>query len=496
MAYFKAGILGFSGSGKTFTATLLAEGICQATGNKTVAYFDTETGSDFLLPRLEAAGITVYQTKSRAFVDLLTVIHECEQMGVGVLIIDSITHVWRDLCDSYDKKLHRNGRMQFQDWLIIKGEWREYTDAYINSKVHIIVCGRAGYEYDYDFNEDGSKDLIKTDVKMKVESEFGFEPSLVILMERTSETKDEIKEFIGRSDRKAKDAKASHRPEIGSKWIHRAYVLKDRTDTLNGQIFDYPTFENFQPHFSALNIGGTHLGVDTTRTSEDRFTVNGKPQWKERQDLAQIALEEIEAEVVRAMPGQTVGEKQAKINLLFHVFGTASWKAIQGMHCDILQSKLKELRAILSNSENTPENMSKGQFAPLSPSPLQQQANEVFGAESPDPTQQPDSTIPEQPPQPSESDLQAELCLACVKIANAGKCVVTDDAVSFRLSTAPDGIDPSKLVENICATLGSFPSNGKVMPGVNQAGELHGVPLQLALGRAKKAVAALANRQQ
>jgi hypothetical protein len=46
------------------------------------------------------------------------------------------------------------------------------------------LCGRAGYEYDHEENEDGGKDLIKIGTKMKAEGEFGFEPSLVIEMER------------------------------------------------------------------------------------------------------------------------------------------------------------------------------------------------------------------------------------------------------------------------------------------------------------------------
>lgn len=360
MAYFKAGILGFPGSGKTYTASLLAIGICQNIKNTKVAFFDTETGSDFLLPKLQAAGIEVFQVKSRSFSDLLQTIKDCEAEKVGVLIIDSITHVWRDLCDSYDKKLKRNGRLQFQDWAIVKGEWKLYTDAFVNSPVHIIVCGRAGYEYDYDFNEDGSKDLIKTATRMKVESEFAFEPSLVIEMERTSEGKEELKEVMGKKDFKSKAKKQTHAPKAGSKWIHRAYVLKDRTDTLNGEVFDYPTFENFVPHFKALNIGGEHLGVDTSRTSEDRFNREGKPQWAVDKNRAQIALEELKAEVDKNLPGSTAKEKQAKIKLSEYLFKTSSGTALEGFSYMILEQGLKRMRVIFSVPENTLENIAAG----------------------------------------------------------------------------------------------------------------------------------------
>lgn len=373
MAYFKAGILGFPGSGKTYTASLLAIGICQNIKNTKVAFFDTETGSDFLLPKLQAAGIEVFQVKSRSFSDLLQTIKDCEAEKVGVLIIDSITHVWRDLCDSYDKKLKRNGRLQFQDWAIVKGEWKLYTDAFVNSPIHIIVCGRAGYEYDYDFNEDGSKDLIKTATRMKVESEFAFEPSLVIEMERTSEGKEELKEVMGKKDFKSKAKKQTHAPKAGSKWIHRAYVLKDRTDTLNGEVFDYPTFENFVPHFKALNIGGEHLGVDTSRTSEDRFNREGKPQWAVDKNRAQIALEELKAEVDKNLPGSTAKEKQAKIKLSEYLFKTSSGTALEGMSYMILEQGLKRMRVIFTVPENTLENLASGNI--LEPPDKEQDVN-------------------------------------------------------------------------------------------------------------------------
>lgn len=352
LAYFKCGILGFPGSGKTYTATLLAIGICKAINKPSIVYFDTETGSDFMLPKLRAEGIEAYQVKSRSFSDLLAAIRESESEGMGCLIIDSITHVWRDLCDSYDKKLNRRGRLQFQDWAVIKGEWKQYTDHFINSRLHTIVCGRAGYEYDYDFNEDGTKDLIKTATRMKVESEFAFEPSLVIEMERTSESKEEIKTHLGKTDRKSKDAKQGHKPSAGSRWIHRAYVLKDRTDTLNGEAFDYPTFNNFEPHFRALNIGGDHLGVDTTRTSEDRFDKEGRPQWKRDKDRATIALEELSGEIDKVFPSSSAKEKQARIRLLEYVFATSSKTKIEGMSYMLLEAGLKRIRGILSIRQN------------------------------------------------------------------------------------------------------------------------------------------------
>ena len=80
-AYLKAGILGFPGSGKTFTAAHLALGIAKKVGNKKpVVFLDTEAGSDYLIPVFEKAGIELLTNKSRAFLDLLAGVREAEQM--------------------------------------------------------------------------------------------------------------------------------------------------------------------------------------------------------------------------------------------------------------------------------------------------------------------------------------------------------------------------------------------------------------------------------
>src|SRR4051812_32554365 len=43
----------------------------------------------------------------------------------------------------------KRSRLHFEDWGYLKSEWRKFTDRFVNSQLHIIVCGRAGFEYDY-----------------------------------------------------------------------------------------------------------------------------------------------------------------------------------------------------------------------------------------------------------------------------------------------------------------------------------------------------------
>lgn len=304
-AFAKVGFFGFQGSGKTHTAMLIAQGLCDLTSNRRMAFFDTETGSDWFSNRLE--GYEFLQIKSRAFSDLLGTIKEAESEGVCVLVIDSITHVWREILDAYMRQVNRK-RLMFSDWGPIKTEWARYTDLFINSKLHIIVCGRAGNVYDYVEGEDGKKELRTTGTKMKAESEFGFEPSLVIEME------------------------AVRGSDLGAGLKNIAHVVKDRSNTINGKSFEMPTFKSFKPHFDSLCIGGEHCGVDTSRSSDDLFDAQGDNQYFAESKARNIALDELKEELIKHFPLKNAVHQKYKSDMLEALFSTRSWERISGGH--------------------------------------------------------------------------------------------------------------------------------------------------------------------
>jgi hypothetical protein len=194
-------------------------------------------------------------------------------------------------------------RLQFQDWGYLKGEWGKFTDSFINSKLHMIIAGRAGYEYDYFENDDGKKELEKTGIKMKAEGEMGYEPSLLVLMERHQE-------MDGNS--------------VARIW-RTATVLKDRSTLLDGKEFENPSFKSFAPHIAKLNLGGDHLGVDTSRTSEHDISADRK-DWSPVQ--RKIVIDEIQTLLVLHIPGQAAADKQRKAQLIRKHFD-ASWAEIE-----------------------------------------------------------------------------------------------------------------------------------------------------------------------
>lgn len=327
-AKLKAGLMGFAGSGKTFTATAIAIGLVQylrergiAGHDRPIFFLDTETGSDFVTSRIREAGIEIHTAKTRTFADLVPAVNEAET-NASVLIIDSITHFWREFTESYQKKRNRS-RLQFEDWNFLKTEWGKFTDAYVNSNAHIVLCGRAGFEYDYFEDDNGKKQLEKTGVKMKAEGEMGYEPSLLILMEREMENME------------------------SKKIVRTANVLKERFAVLDGQTFKNPTFADFLPHIERLNLTGTQLGVDVTRTSEGTIPRDGLQSWQYEKQQAEIALDEVAECIGKHHAGRDAASLRAKGDILEKCFGTRSWERIKALKWPDIQKGRSEVWKLL-----------------------------------------------------------------------------------------------------------------------------------------------------
>jgi hypothetical protein len=306
-AFLKMGIMGKQGSGKSYTAGKVAVGLIQHIkakgipyGSKPVAFFDTETGSDWLIPMFKEAGIPLVVAKKRTFADLLEAVKWAEQ-NASALIIDSITHPWRELLESFMRKKQRTF-LQIDDWSYLKGDhgWAQFTDLYINSKLHIIMCGRAGDDTEQYTDENGKRQFEKVGVKMKTEGETGFEPSLLVLMEREYD---------------------SHL----NKPTHRATVLKDRSAMLDAMQCENPDFKNFLPHIELLNLGGAHLGVDASGDSQHVLRTE-KRDWAPVQ--RKIVIDEIQTILTLKHPSTSGADKVSKLKLILQHFN-ATWTEIE-----------------------------------------------------------------------------------------------------------------------------------------------------------------------
>jgi hypothetical protein len=306
-AYLKMGIMGKQGSGKSYTAAEVAIGLVNHLKElevdyaaKPVAFFDTETGSDWLIPKFKAAGIPLVVAKKRSFADLLTAVRWAEA-NASALIIDSITHPWRELLESYMKKKNRSF-LQIDDWGYLKGDhgWAQFTDLYINSKLHIIMCGRAGDDTEQYTDENGKRQFEKVGIKMKTEGETGFEPSLLVLMEREMDLRTKA---------------------VG----HCAKVMKDRSTLLDGKEFNDPGFKEFLPHIDCLNLGGQHVGVNVTGDSQHILKTE-KRDWAPVQ--REICIDEIQTLLQLHFPSMSAEDKKNKLKCLLKHFD-ATWTEIE-----------------------------------------------------------------------------------------------------------------------------------------------------------------------
>jgi hypothetical protein len=141
-AKIKMALQGASGTGKTYSALLLASGITEY--NK-IAVIDTENHSADLYAHL--GDYNVLQL-SKPFTPerYIKAIEICEQAGMEVIIIDSITHEW----DGSGGILDLHGNMagnSFANWSKITPRHNAFVQKILESGCHIISTIRTKTDY-------------------------------------------------------------------------------------------------------------------------------------------------------------------------------------------------------------------------------------------------------------------------------------------------------------------------------------------------------------
>jgi len=223
--YLKAAFEGFPGTGKTYTAAMVAIGLYKLIGStKPVVIFDTEKAAKFLLPFFAEKGIPVKQKESRSLADLKETMKRCRDGFSDILLIDSSTHVWENFVEAYRRNKNKT-RLSFEDWGVIKPQWRqEFSDPFVRDPYHTIMTGRVGYEYDDEKDESGKRQIVKSGIKMKMEGDTAYEPDLLVMMDRTENLLGEKKEIY-----------------------REATIVKDRSTIIDGKTFRNPSFKDFLP---------------------------------------------------------------------------------------------------------------------------------------------------------------------------------------------------------------------------------------------------------
>ncbi len=319
--YLKANFLGFPGSGKTFTASLLAQGIYKTTkATKPVYAIDTEKGFDYLVENFKQAEVPLKLAQIRSFADVMSAFEEAEKEA-SVLILDSVTHAWLELQNAYKFKTGRT-ELRINDWGPIKSQWSALPNKFLNSPLHVILCGRAGDDLETTRDpQTGRMEIVNNGTKMLAEKNLGYEPGLVCEMERVNLS----------GNKKGKR-------EI----VNRVHILKDRFNLIDGHSFDDPTFETFMPHIQSLNLG-VHSQI-APRSSAEMFHENGDNEFYAKKKKIEILKEEIFGELESHWPGRTADATKSKSDICYEIFRTRSWAALDEKEPIVLFDGLNEIK--------------------------------------------------------------------------------------------------------------------------------------------------------
>ena len=341
--FIKMAFQGFAGDGKTFTAVQCAIGLHKQIKSKLpIAIFDTEKAAKALVGVFADAGIEcVVDDEHRSLKALNEAIAWCENGSADILVIDSITHVWEEFLQAYMTQKRRT-RLELQDWGVIKPQWKQhFSTPFVKAKIHIFFTGRAGYEYKTEKDENGKREIHKSGIKMKAETETAFEPDVLVLMEKHQDVLGDVKKIT-----------------------RVATVLKDRTTRTDGKTFVNPTYEDFKPAFDVFLNG--QVKEDSMRQITDTFAENEERgfAWKKERE---ILIAEIEKTFDYMKFGTTQEAKALKAAILNKIFGYKSLDALEAMTNEKLKKGEELLKGFAEDyisymelcaaSESKPENV-------------------------------------------------------------------------------------------------------------------------------------------
>lgn len=239
-AAIKMGLYGPPGSGKTFTALLIAEGLAALTG-KRVAYIDTEHGTDFYCQKVptravhpEAFDFDALYTRS--LTDTLAAVRGLKVEEHGVIVLDSVTHLWEAAMQAYAGKMTSIGTIPMQAWGKIKKPYKALMALLLSTPMHVLICGRQKTVYAED---EETEELKATGVTMRAEGETPYEPHILIRMESLKPKKtNEVAQIV-------------------------AYAEKDRTGVLSGRSFVNPNFDSLCKPLLGL-LGDKQAAIETS----------------------------------------------------------------------------------------------------------------------------------------------------------------------------------------------------------------------------------------
>lgn len=202
--YLRCALFGPSGSGKTMTALRIANGIAQKTGGR-FAVIDTEARS--ASKYADRLSFDVDDLSDKTIDGYLKSMNDCIKAGYRVLVIDSLSHAWRELTEEVDR-ISQSGTSKntFSAWGKVSPKQKRFIDAILNFPGHIIATMRSKTEWVISENKNGK--LAPEKLGLAPEQGKGIEYEFDLLIEMNQN--------------------------------HQAVVTKDRTGKFQDAILDKP----------------------------------------------------------------------------------------------------------------------------------------------------------------------------------------------------------------------------------------------------------------
>ncbi|MBP3359585.1 MAG: AAA family ATPase [Clostridia bacterium] len=188
-AKLRLAIDGPSGSGKTYSALLIAYGICGDWSK--IAVIDTERESANLYEDICGGGKKYLTGQINApFTPqkYLEALHECENAGVEVVIIDSLTHAWTaegGLLDIHAEAVKRQRTANsYTAWGDVTPLHRKLVDAILTSPLHVICTVRSDTEYSQEKDASGKTVIKKVGMKPQFRKGLDYEMTIVFSLDQ------------------------------------------------------------------------------------------------------------------------------------------------------------------------------------------------------------------------------------------------------------------------------------------------------------------------
>lgn len=183
------GLAGTSGSGKTYSALLLAYGLAGKSG-KHLGFLDTENRrgrlyADILPEKFHIADFEPPFSPDR----YIEGIRAFERFGCKVLVIDSMTHEWEGIGGCEEIATAGDPPPKIPRWNKAKLEHKKFMNALLQSSMDIVCCFRAREKV----NMKDPKNPVSLGIQPITEKNVLFEMTASLMMHDSGQRQDIIK---------------------------------------------------------------------------------------------------------------------------------------------------------------------------------------------------------------------------------------------------------------------------------------------------------------